>query len=143
MSVTLNKSLCIGCSICQNVCPKNAITMVDGYPEIDGSRCNDCGVCVDRCPKGALSIGNRNERNYGSGRSNYYGSGFGFSGVGGGAGRRMGAGRGRGMGRGGGMGYGPTGECICPSCGTVIPHQPGVPCYQQICPNCGSKMIRK
>ena len=46
----------------------------------------------------------------------------------------------RGMGRSGGLG--PGGVCKCPNCGSTMPHQAGVPCYQQKCPNCGSQMIR-
>ena len=61
-------------------------------------------------------------------------------GQGGGQGRGMGQGAGRG--RMGGFGLGPSGECICPKCGNKIPHQRGVPCYQQTCPKCGSAMTR-
>lgn len=56
-----------------------------------------------------------------------------------------GAGVGRGaMGQGkmSGRGLGPSGECICPNCGTKIAHKPGVPCAQEKCPQCGSAMIR-
>lgn len=35
------------------------------------------------------------------------------------------------------------GFCICLNCNTKIPHQPGVPCRESICPQCGKKMIRK
>jgi len=54
-------------------------------------------------------------------------------------------GRGGGRGRMGGNrpGAGPTGNCICPACGTKIPHQAGVPCYDLSCPKCGAKMIRE
>jgi len=31
--------------------------------------------------------------------------------------------------------------CICPGCGTKIPHEPGKPCNQHICPNCKQNMI--
>ena len=63
----------------------------------------------------------------------------------------QGAGTGRGMGRGGGMGRmggnrpgaGPSGDCVCPGCGTRVPHQVGVPCYNLNCPKCGAKMIRE
>jgi hypothetical protein len=51
-------------------------------------------------------------------------------------------GGGRGQGRMGGKGLGPGGYCRCPSCGTKVPHQQGIPCYQQSCPKCGTKMTR-
>jgi len=54
-------------------------------------------------------------------------------------------GRGGGRGRMGGNrpGAGPSGNCVCPSCGTKIPHQASVPCYDVSCPKCGAKMIRE
>lgn len=59
--------------------------------------------------------------------------------------RGMGRGTGRGMGgrRGGGgrCGWaGPAGHCICSSCGVCVPHQAGVPCFEQKCPQCGGAM---
>jgi len=45
-------------------------------------------------------------------------------------------------GRMGGSGMGPSGECVCPSCGYKVPHERGVPCATVTCPKCGSKMIR-
>ncbi len=42
-----------------------------------------------------------------------------------------------------GFGLGPAGECICPSCGARVPHQRGLPCYEQICPKCGQPMTRE
>jgi len=56
-----------------------------------------------------------------------------------GQGRR---GTGRGRGRMGGFGLGPSGECVCPSCGYRMPHQAGVPCYTIKCPKCGMMMTR-
>ena len=49
--------------------------------------------------------------------------------------------RGR-RGRMGGFGLGPGGECVCPNCGTKIPHQRGIPCFRQMCPKCGTPMTR-
>ena len=63
---------------------------------------------------------------------------------GGGPGTGRGGGRGAGGGRGGGGGFamGPGGMCVCPSCGKQVPHQRGVQCYQQKCPQCGAAMTR-
>ncbi len=70
--------------------------------------------------------------------------------IGRGMGRGLGLGAGRGLGRGGGRGRmggplaaGPGGSCVCSKCGQEAPHQVGVPCMQQKCPQCGSPMVRK
>ena len=60
-----------------------------------------------------------------------------------GGGRFGGRGRGRAGGRrGGGRGLGPSGICKCIKCGKEVPHQPGMPCNQTICPECGIPMMR-
>ena len=59
-----------------------------------------------------------------------------------GRGIRRGMGAGRGWGRGGGRGLGPAGECVCINCGTRVPHQAGLPCFEQQCPRCGGGMRR-
>ena len=75
------------------------------------------------------------------------GGGQGRGGQGGefgaGGGGRGGGGPGSRGRRGGGAGLGPGGDCVCRSCGTVVPHQPGYPCNQMKCPKCGSGMTRK
>jgi len=60
--------LCKGCKICANVCPNNAIQMLERekseenktglQPQIDFRKCCFCGLCVDNCPTGALSFTN-------------------------------------------------------------------------------------
>ena len=53
-----------------------------------------------------------------------------------------GMGRGMGMGRRGMRGAGPSGFCICPSCGEKVAHQAGTPCSSMVCPKCGTRMVR-
>jgi len=69
------------------------------------------------------------------------GDGTGPGGQGPGGGRGMGQGAGRG--RMGGFGAGAGGECVCPQCGKILPHERGVPCMQVNCPDCGVPMTRK
>ena len=49
-----DKANCTGCGACQNVCPRDAISMQrdeEGfpYPQIN-DRCIDCGQCIQVCP---------------------------------------------------------------------------------------------
>jgi hypothetical protein len=58
--------------------------------------------------------------------------------------RGFGRGRSQGGGRGGGTkpGTGPGGNCVCPKCGKTVPHVAGQRCIDQVCPDCGTRMIR-
>ena len=51
----LNDSDCCGCRACENVCPKQAIKMVENtegflYPKVDKEKCINCGLCKKVCP---------------------------------------------------------------------------------------------
>jgi ferredoxin len=46
---------CVGCGICQDVCPAGAIT-VDEYARVEKQICIGCGHCVQECPQQALSL---------------------------------------------------------------------------------------
>lgn len=53
---------CIGCRLCVNICPTNAISMINGKAVIDTEKCINCGICEDGngknyrgCPVDAIS----------------------------------------------------------------------------------------
>ena len=41
------------------------------------------------------------------------------------------------------MEFGPGGFCVCPKCGFKKPHEAGVPCRDERCPQCGAVMMRE
>ena len=47
---------CTGCGQCVDICPVNAITMVDDIPVIDREWCIGCGVCAVPCPASAVIL---------------------------------------------------------------------------------------
>ncbi len=56
MVAIVNKDECIGCGVCVDACPSDAIKMVDDLAVIEEELCVDCGACVDECPNGAISM---------------------------------------------------------------------------------------
>lgn len=63
--------------------------------------------------------------------------------------RNQGSGSGKGLGFGSGHGrnkggsFGTGGYCVCAKCGAKVPHEQGVKCTSQKCPDCGHTMIRE
>ena len=51
----IDKEICIGCGVCEEVCTFGAIELVDGVAVVN-EKCTLCGSCVDNCEAGALSI---------------------------------------------------------------------------------------
>ena len=47
---------CIGLESCKNICPFDAVKMVDSIAEIDPAKCVACGKCVEVCPKGLIDM---------------------------------------------------------------------------------------
>jgi Na+-translocating ferredoxin:NAD+ oxidoreductase RNF subunit RnfB len=47
---------CLGYGACANVCPKSAISIVDGLAKVDKRLCIGCGKCVTACPKRLIEL---------------------------------------------------------------------------------------
>ena len=71
----LNLPECIGCGICVETCPNNALKMVDydsenpknkkkRAPHLDLGMCSFCGLCVEQCPYDVLHHGTTYDKAY-------------------------------------------------------------------------------
>jgi len=56
MAVTIDKEKCTGCGSCVEICPVEALKLVDDKATVDPDTCIDCGSCVDECPVEAISL---------------------------------------------------------------------------------------
>ena len=54
--VKVDPELCIGCELCLDVCPVEAISMEDDTAVIDQDLCTECETCVDECPENAIEV---------------------------------------------------------------------------------------
>ena len=52
---------CIGCGACAEICPVDAVQMVEDKPQVDLDWCIGCGVCAVQCPANVISISRRIE----------------------------------------------------------------------------------
>lgn len=56
MPAKVDESKCVGCGVCVDNCPAEAITLDGSLAKIDKSKCIDCGNCVDNCPSAAIAM---------------------------------------------------------------------------------------
>lgn len=43
-----------GCGNCEDICPADAIMLIDGRAEIDYDMCAGCRLCQHQCPSEAI-----------------------------------------------------------------------------------------
>jgi len=55
MQYRIAENICSGCGTCLDVCPTEAIRMLDGRAIIT-MECIDCGACPRVCPEGAIKM---------------------------------------------------------------------------------------
>ena len=56
MKVWIDRAGCIGCGICQKVCPTGAIQVTNHLARVDHALCTGCGACVEKCPVKIIRI---------------------------------------------------------------------------------------
>ena len=54
MAVKVDVSKCDACGSCVDICPVEAITIVDDHAVIDQDECIECLSCIDECPNEAI-----------------------------------------------------------------------------------------
>lgn len=47
---------CIGLASCKNICPFDAIKIIDSIAVVDKNKCTACGKCIPVCPKKLIEI---------------------------------------------------------------------------------------
>ena len=50
----VREDLCLGCGLCVEACPRQAISIQSGVARIDQAACRHCSLCLDICPQGAI-----------------------------------------------------------------------------------------
>ena len=47
---------CVGCGVCVDMCPMDAITLEDDIAVLEDERCLGCGICAHHCDTEAVSL---------------------------------------------------------------------------------------
>jgi len=61
LKAVVDPNLCIGCKICEKVCPVCAIHVTDRKAKSDEDKCMACANCADRCPRYAIKMVERED----------------------------------------------------------------------------------
>ncbi len=59
--IKIDEKKCIGCGLCEKICPTSAIKIKEGKASVDYAKCTFCGLCVRYCPvKAVVQTNNHN-----------------------------------------------------------------------------------
>jgi electron transport complex protein RnfB len=58
----IDEDLCIGCEVCIETCPVDAIAMLEDTAVVDRDKCLGCGICHRNCSEEAITIQLREDR---------------------------------------------------------------------------------
>jgi dihydroorotate dehydrogenase/ferredoxin len=56
MTMTIDKTRCVGCGECGDVCPFGSMSMAAGFPKWSSKLCEFCGACQSACQVDAIII---------------------------------------------------------------------------------------
>lgn len=56
MAVSVDTDVCVGCGVCVEECPNEALEVSGEVVTVDEDACIECGICVDACPMGSLEL---------------------------------------------------------------------------------------
>jgi len=56
MLIRIDRDKCRGSGECVKICPRDAISLLDGVATVDESKCDFDGICIPACPRGAISF---------------------------------------------------------------------------------------
>jgi heterodisulfide reductase subunit A len=56
ITAVVDEDQCIGCGLCEEICPYGAPKVQDGKSKILEVLCRGCGSCAAECPKRAIAM---------------------------------------------------------------------------------------
>ncbi len=56
MPAIINTALCDGCGACVEVCPCEAIVIINGVAVVADEDCPECNACYQACPRCGIQL---------------------------------------------------------------------------------------
>jgi heterodisulfide reductase subunit A len=56
ITATVDEDLCMGCGLCEELCPYGAPRIEEGKSKLIEALCRGCGVCAAECPRRAITM---------------------------------------------------------------------------------------